>query len=113
MNFQLNRQDRKSLALHQAMARMIEADPSLIARVRRCLDGWLEVDEPPAYALEWDRTLGKPLPEILAFVTGETEKAADLRQSSPFTACRIVPDRERWAILEEFNRQWRASDETP
>lgn len=74
--------DRRSLALHDAVAARIEADPQLLNVARENLDRWLSVAPQPAL-LEWKRLLdATPLPALLALLRSTGERAARLRQFS-------------------------------
>lgn len=102
MTFHLNTQDRRSLALHRAVAARIVARPELMERVREKLRVWRGLDaRVPYYVTAWEAVLDQPLDQVLAFLTEESERATDLRQSSPFTACGVLTPKERWAILRE------------
>lgn len=101
-SFQLNGQDRRSLALHRAVAQRIAARPELLGPVREKLLVWRGLEErTPSYVIAWEEIMVRPLSEVLSFLVEETERAADLRQSSPFTASGILSPKERWAILRE------------
>jgi hypothetical protein len=106
MTFVLNVQDRRSLALHRAVSAHIAANPELLERVKAKLQIWRELDpKVPYYVTAWEGIMKQPLDTILGFLVEETERAADLRQSSPFTACGILTPKERWAILKEVERR--------
>ena len=90
--------DRRSLALHEAVAAKLEADPSLLGVARENLDRWIRVARRPAL-LEWQRLIeGTPVPQLLALLHASDERAARLRQSSPFPG--VLTPEERQAILE-------------
>jgi hypothetical protein len=90
--------DRRSLALHEAVAAKLEADPSLLNVARDNLDRWLRVASRPAL-LEWQRLLEvTPVPQLLALLRASDERAARLRQSSPFAG--VLTPAERQAILD-------------
>ena len=100
--------DLRSLRLHRAVAALIEGDVRLLDRVRDKL-AWLETrGMAPIYARKWREILNRPLPEILAFITEDSEEAAALRQSSPFTAAALIPPRDRWRIFREAPGESRA-----
>jgi hypothetical protein len=89
--------DRRSLALHEAVAARIEADPRLLNVARENLDRWLGATTQPAL-LEWRRLIdATPLPELLALLRSTGERAARLRQSSPFAG--VLSPEERRSIL--------------
>jgi hypothetical protein len=57
-------------------------------------------DLPPAWMGEWQALLKRPWPEIAALITELSERAARLRQSSPFPGVLTPAERER--IYEAF-----------
>jgi type II secretory pathway component PulL len=93
--------DRRSLALHDAVAAKLEAHPELIRVARENLERWLRIHETAAL-LEWRRLLdGTSMPELLALLRSPAEDAARLRQSSPFAG--VLTPRERQAILDRHD----------
>ena len=93
--------DKRSLALGQAVAVRLCADPSLIERGRATIARWLTSCSPqvrPAL-LEWDAVLQLPIPQVLELLTGNNERAIRLRQSNPFAG--VLSPHERSAILKE------------
>jgi hypothetical protein len=92
--------DRRSLALHEAVAAKLEANPALIRVARDNLSRWLAAGERPAYA-EWRALLeSKPLPEVLGILRSTSEQAARLRQSSPFAG--VLTSDERNRVLAQY-----------
>lgn len=91
--------EERSLAYHRAVAERVGREPSLLDRVRARLDEWQEAGgRSAAYAIEWRQILDRPLPEVLAFLVDEGERARELRQSTPFAG--LLPPRERWRLWE-------------
>ena len=89
--------DERSLALHEAVAARLEAQPDLLDVARANLERWLEDRRVPAL-LEWRDLLDRtPLPEVLALLRSPSDAAARLRQSSPFAG--VLAPAERQAIL--------------
>jgi hypothetical protein len=94
------RLEKRSLALHEEIARRLSASPELIEIAKENIARWVERDgELPPWK-EWGEILDRPLPEIIGVLTSRDEKARHLRQSSPF--CGILSPRERWRIYESF-----------
>ena len=89
--------DQRSLALHEAVAAKLEADPQLLDVARRNLERWLQQN--PALALrEWRRILDStPLADVVALLRSSSEEATRLRQSSPFAG--LLTTEERRAIM--------------
>jgi hypothetical protein len=93
--------DRRSRALHEAVAAKLEARPELLTVARMNLERWLSVNRAAAL-LEWQRVLeDTPLRDLLALLRADDERARRLRQSSPFAGV-LSPD-ERQAILDRHD----------
>jgi hypothetical protein len=94
--------DRRSLAMHRAIAGKLRADPSLLAIANENLDRWQkEHGHSKPYWDAWREILKRPLEEVLALMVEESEKMTALRQSNPFPG--ILTPRERWAIYDQFS----------
>lgn len=94
--------DARSLVLHCLTARRIADNPRLLGKARANLVRWRRryAGAVPNYLNEWERKLALPVPEILAFMTGLSEEAARLRQSSPFAG--ILSAVERRKVYDAF-----------
>ena len=94
--------DRFGLALDEATARKIRANPSLIERARANLARWRQQNGgvlAPAHE-EWERVLRFLTPDQIAdFLVSRAPMAARLSQSSPFAG--VLTEDEREAILRE------------
>jgi hypothetical protein len=89
--------DRRSLALHEAVAAKLEAQPDLVNVARANLARWLQADPAPALR-EWQQLLDQvSLPDLVALLRSASEGATRLRQSSPFAG--VLSPEERQAIL--------------
>lgn len=90
--------DRRSLALHEAVAAKIEARPDLLDVARANLRRWMASTTAPALR-EWAELLETgPLDALLAVLRSPSEEATRLRQSSPFAG--LLTPRERLEILK-------------
>lgn len=100
MAARLTREDRRSLALHRAIAARLLADPAkVITKARRNLrvmrranadgsaDAWFD---------EWERRLAGPVAGVVEVLVSHDEEARDLRQVTPFAG--VLTDDERRAI---------------
>jgi hypothetical protein len=93
--------DRRSLALHHAVAEKLRAHPELIEIARENLSRWYAgTGRSQPYLDEWRRILDLPLEEVLSLMEQEGERMTALRQSSPFAG--ILEPAERWAIYSRF-----------
>jgi hypothetical protein len=92
--------DERSLALHEAVAAKLEAQPQLLEVARANLKRWLAVRPAPALC-EWQRLLDAlPFPQLLQLLRSPDDEATRLRQSSPFAG--ILTPAERQAILYRY-----------
>ena len=96
------RLDERSLALHRLVARKLLADPELLDKARTNLHRWQVSQGHRSLALaEWERILGSPVDHVARFLVERSERAARLRQSSPFTG--ILTEAERLAVYESHS----------
>jgi hypothetical protein len=91
--------DQRSLALHEAVAAKLEADPTLLNVARANLHRWLSTSARPAL-IEWRQVLDAPLPQLVALLRSTSEHATRLRQSSPFAG--LLTPEERQSILDRY-----------
>jgi hypothetical protein len=98
--------DRRSLALHRAVAKKLRAHPELIEIARENLNRWYaSAGRSQPYLDEWRRILDLPLEEVLALIERDGmepdgERMTALRQSSPFAG--VLEPAERWAVYAGF-----------
>jgi len=95
--------DQRSLAMDKAIAKIIRSKPELLDRAKATLARWIQQKGScvPIALLEWQEILAKnSLEDIMQFLVQDDEEARRLRQSSPF--CGILPEKDRLAILQEF-----------
>lgn len=91
--------EARSLAYHRAIAERLAADPAIVERARERVRGWLASHPDAHYAAAWSAILARAIPEIVAFLVDDGERATELRQSTPFAGA-LAP-RERWRIWRE------------
>lgn len=85
--------DRRSLALHAAVAVKLEADGAVIDLAKRNVERWLGSGRTPAI-VEWKRLLDEAsVDDILRLLRSNDENAARLRQSSPFAGVLSADER--------------------
>lgn len=89
--------EARSLAMHCLAAQKIARNPALLAQVRQMLSTWRSRygSATPRALDEWEAILRLPWPQIAAFMTDPGERAARLRQSSPFAGVLSARERER------------------
>jgi hypothetical protein len=79
--------DRRSLALHEAVAAKLQANPQLLNVARENLERWLNAAPRPPL-IEWRHLLDTtPLPELLAFCGPPTSAEPGCASRAPLPAC--------------------------
>lgn len=97
--------EARSLALHEAIAERLEADPSILERARARVNGWLTSGEvAPLWARRWNEILSRPVDDIRSALIADTEEARALRQVTPFAGA--IDPRTRWRIWREVRETW-------
>lgn len=103
----MRREFAKSLHLHRAIAKKVEADyAGEIAKARAFLDRHRSNTPANAWWLvQWDRVLADyDKRALIDLLVAESDYACDMRSSSPFT--RALSQRERTALLQQFSDAW-------
>ena len=98
----LTREDRRSLFLHEAVARRLEASPqAVVARARRNIDT-MERRHPHAHGLlrEWRILLELPVSDLAGVLRDPRPHARELRHVSPFAG--LFSAAERANLYREF-----------
>jgi hypothetical protein len=95
--------DTRSLELHRLIAAKVRREPELLDRVRLTLQRWRDPGKPSRaepYLAEWEQLMAQGLEPVLAAAIEESERAAALRQCSPFAG--ILSSAERFAFLKAW-----------
>jgi hypothetical protein len=92
--------DRRSLALHEAVAARLEAQPQLLEVARGNLQRWLTTSDAGVLREWWQLLNTTPLPALLVLLRSPGEEGARLRQSSPFAG--LLTPQERQSILDAY-----------
>ncbi|MBI5610262.1 MAG: hypothetical protein HY902_15400 [Deltaproteobacteria bacterium] len=93
--------DRKSLALHAAVAHKLLQDGELVQRARLRVAEWQRTGSVHEwYASQWAEILSRPMATICTFLIDDGELACTLRQVSPFAG--VLTTAERLAVLRSF-----------
>ena len=101
----MTREDRRSLALHRAIADHLTAHPiKTLHGARRNLAG-MQARNPHADSLfsEWDEILDRPVEAIVAAMLDPGQRARDLRKVTPFAG--VLKPHERTRVYREFARR--------
>ena len=94
-----DRVERRSLALHRAIAAKLREQPELLAIARDNLERWMRAGgRSMPYLERWKQLVEGPFDELLERIQEESPGMTDLRQSTPFAG--VLEPRERWRILE-------------
>jgi hypothetical protein len=93
--------EARSLAMHALIAGKLARNPSLLSKPRQNLENWsARWHHPPRWVREWRQILGLPWQQIAALIAEPSERAARLRQSSPFAG--VLTPEERSRIYDAF-----------
>jgi hypothetical protein len=93
--------EERSRILHAAVAQALRRDPGRIDEARERVASWLrDGSVAPVYAAAWHEALNGPLEALLELLVDPGQRAAALRQASPFAG--FLPPRERWRLLREY-----------
>jgi hypothetical protein len=85
--------DRRSIAMHRAIAEKLRANPALLEIARENIARWAPAAGRSRHYLDaWLEVLEMPLEEMRA-----------TRQNNPFAG--VLNPRERWAIYDLFPRE--------
>jgi hypothetical protein len=100
--------DRRSLALAEAVAEVIDRDPERrgLDRARSNCRRWTSESRSPAVE-EWRRILEQDWRVIRRILLDPGEEGRRLRQNSPF--CGVLSPRERWEIYRRFAHESQAA----
>ena len=100
--------DQRSLAMHRLVASRIFRDPELFQKARATLARWratVSIASQP-YLEEWECLMNQGIESCLAVAVEDSQRAAALRQSSPFSG--VLSNRERFAFLKAWRRDHEA-----
>jgi len=90
--------DRRSLVLHQEVARRLRDNPALLNTARLRVEDWaLSGSLHPRYVEAWRRLFDHGALEVSRALEDPGEAGQALRQVSPFAF--VLEPRERWQLL--------------
>jgi transcriptional regulator with XRE-family HTH domain len=98
----LTREERRSLALHEAIAERVHKDPEpVLRRARKSLARMKEANPGAAPLLrEWEILLDRPLQDLLPVLTDQSPRGRELRQVTPFAG--VLSAADRAAVYRAF-----------
>ena len=96
--------EARSLAIHRLVAERLRQEPQLVKAASRRVENWAEEGKMhPAYADAWRELLEGPLDVLLTVLCDRGERAAALRQCTPFVG--VIDQQTRLRIwLQERER---------
>ena len=101
MNPTYQNSDYRSLELHKLIAAKLKENPRLVNTALENIERWkMKNNFPQPYLDDWLNIINHGLEPLLDFLASETEEAARLRSSSPFTG--ILTQEERNDIFRLF-----------
>lgn len=101
----MTREDRRSLALHRAIADHLPTEPAAaVDRARHNL-GVMRDRNPQAQDLfdEWDDILSRPVEAIIHAMLDPSQRARDLRKVTPFAG--VLGPKDRTQVYRAFARR--------
>ena len=99
--------EKRSIALHKAIAQHLKANPELLCIAKKNLKSWKEIylmnsREFPEWLTQWNMILEQQsLDKIIKLLVSRSETARRLRQSSPLAG--LLSQEERMKIYETFS----------
>jgi transcriptional regulator with XRE-family HTH domain len=98
----MTREERRSLALHRAIAARLADDPARALQSARATLALMRERNPHAHSLldEWAVFLSRPLPDLLPVLTDASPRGRELRQVTPFAG--VLSAAERAAVYGAF-----------
>jgi hypothetical protein len=92
--------EERSVAYHRVVAEKLRRDPRVLERARQRVADWLRSPVgPPRYARSWREVLERDVESVAAFLVERSDRADELRQSSPFAGA--LDASKRWRIWRE------------
>ena len=95
----------RSLALHEAVATRLRAEPAILDRARALLEEWIaRGGRSLPLLLRWRDVLSGSVADVAAVLTDRSEDAAWLRSASPFAGA--LDPHTRLAILRQVRQRF-------
>ncbi len=100
----MTREDRRSLAFHEAIVDRIRVSPGNITRAKRNVSRLKQV-HPDAHELlnRWESWLALPVDDLATLILGSSEVAREMRHVSPFSG--VLSPKERAQIIARFRHE--------
>lgn len=86
--------DRRSLAMHRAIAEKLRNDPGLLENAKKNIRRWRRQGVDVQAFQEWEAILTGGIEDIIRVLCGESEESDRLRHSTPFTGI-LTPGERR------------------
>jgi hypothetical protein len=95
----------RSLALHEAVATRLRAEPAILDRARARIEEWIaRGGRSMPLLLRWRDVLSGSAADVAEVLTDPSEDAAWLRSASPFVG--VLDPRTRLAILRQVRHRY-------
>ena len=95
--------EERSLAFHRVVASRLLQDPTILETARVRVKEWAASMPERPFVQAWAKILGGDPRSVASFMVERSERATELRQSSPFAG--VLTPRERWQIWEETRQR--------
>lgn len=92
--------DRRSLAMHRAIAEKLRNDPGIIEKAKENIRRWRRQGIDVQAFREWESVLAGGIGETLRVLCAESEESDRLRHSTPFTGVLSPEERRRFFAKE-------------
>lgn len=101
----LTREERRSLALHEAIAQHLRRDPERVLTLAHRTLALMRDRHPGAEPLlrEWEVLLDRPVPELASSLTSPAPRERELRHVTPFAG--VLSAAERAEVYRAFARE--------
>lgn len=97
----MTREERRSLALHEAIADHLREDPETVLERARATLAKMQRVAPTSHALrEWAVLLERPVVDLLPVLTDASPWSRELRHQTPFAG--VLGAGERTRVIEKF-----------
>jgi len=100
----MTREDRRSLAFHEAIVDRIRLDPGTITHAKRNVRRLKQIHPDAQERLNrWESWLALPTDDLATLILGTSEVAREMRHVSPFSG--VLTPKERAQIIARFRQE--------
>ena len=104
---QMSREDRRSLAFHQAIVERLRKEPAaILSQAKTNLEKLTKMHSGARMLFDqWQDWLNSPLEELIEKMLDPFLEARDMRQVSPFSG--VLGPKERTRVLQQFRKDYK------